>query len=56
MYIIYINTHKISVIQEKKKKIILTRVKGLKLYPLSSFKVPVYKKQDTTDFYIAVSV
>lgn len=43
MYIIYIyiNSHKIFVIQEKNKKYLtLTRVKGLKLYPLFSFKVP----------------
>lgn len=59
LYVYNICKHKISVIQEKKKKnLTFMRVKGLKLYPLLSFKAPEQYNILKTgrDYYIAVSV
>lgn len=58
MYIIYVNTKYLSFKKRKKKTLTFMRVKGLKLYPLLSFKAPEQYNILKTgrDYYIAVSV
>lgn len=58
MYIIYVNTKYVSFKKRKKKPLTFMRVKGLKLYPLLSFKAPEQYNFLKTgrDYYIAVSV